>query len=60
MKKYSAVSARIPTILKKMLAETVEKYGYVNESDFIREAIRIHIYAVRDKNEEVSGKKEAK
>ena len=43
MTSESAISTRIPAKLKKRLQQYVSRFGYVNESDFIREAIRMHI-----------------
>lgn len=52
----SAISVRIPNVLKDRIKEAVKKYGYVNECDLIREAVRGHLFAlergqVRDKKE---------
>ena len=52
--KASAISARIPKRLKERMQITIERFGYVNEADFLREAIRTHIYALeRNAKEEV-------
>jgi Arc/MetJ-type ribon-helix-helix transcriptional regulator len=40
------IAARIPKTLKDRIKEAVKKYGYTNEGDLLREAIRLHLFAL--------------
>jgi len=40
------LNIRVPTILKEDAVGCAEKHGYKDLSEFVREAIRLHIYAI--------------
>jgi len=46
------VATRVTLEFRKRMQDVMSSHGYINEADFIREAIRSHIYALQQHNKD--------